>query len=101
MGNNISARAIALVFCALIAAPTLPASKDKLLVQLEKTVGEEDYTRQVDPTTHLAGLLPAADAIGIAVAVVPDPLVPRYRRLYDHAIVAMELGMLRNGYVLD
>src|SRR5262249_49688460 len=49
----------------------------------------------------LATLFPEAEQISLAVAVVPDPLVPRYRRLYDHHLVAIELGMLRSGYVLD
>ena len=44
---------------------------------------------------------PKASTIGLAIAVVPDPLVPRYRRAYDLAIKAIELGMLKAGYVLD
>jgi hypothetical protein len=44
---------------------------------------------------------PRAATIGLAIVVVPDPLVPRYRRLYDLSISALELGMLKDGYVLD
>src|SRR5215471_12096541 len=50
---------------------------------------------------NLSSLFPDADRISLAVAVVPDPLVPRYRRLYDLNLVAIELGMLKKGYVLD
>src|SRR5262249_19739352 len=46
-------------------------------------------------------LFPAAVQISFAVAVVPDPLVPRYRRPYDLEVAALELGMLEDGYVLD
>jgi len=42
-----------------------------------------------------------ADSVALALAIVPDPLVPRYRRLYDLNILALELGMLADGYVLD
>ncbi len=37
----------------------------------------------------------------MAVAIVPDPNVPRYRRLFDLEIQAITLGMLNDGYVLD
>ena len=56
---------------------------------------------QVDPAEWLATLYPAAVQISFAVAVVPDPLVPRYRRPYDLEVVALQLGMLQDGYVLD
>jgi hypothetical protein len=42
-----------------------------------------------------------ADSIGLALAIVPDPLVPRYGRLFDLHVLALELGMLKDGYVLD
>ncbi len=56
---------------------------------------------QMDPAARLSTLFPAAAQISFAVAVVPDPLVPRYRRPYDLDIVALELGMLKDGYILD
>jgi hypothetical protein len=42
-----------------------------------------------------------ADSVGLALAIVPDPLVPRYGRLFDLHVLALELGMLKDGYVLD
>ena len=42
-----------------------------------------------------------ADSVALALAVVPDPLVPRYRRLFDLNILALELGMLQDGFLLD
>jgi hypothetical protein len=88
--NKIRALSLAALLCALV-APALPSAKNAL---------SEDIW-QINPATTLASLFPDADRISLAVAVVPDPLVPRYRRLYDLDLVAIELGMLRNGYVLD
>jgi hypothetical protein len=88
--NKIRALSLAALLYAL-AAPALSSAKNAL---------SED-TWQINPATTLASLFPDADRISLAVAVVPDPLVPRYRRLYDLDLVAIELGMLRNGYVLD
>ena len=56
---------------------------------------------QVDPTSDLAMLYPRAGSIGLAVAVLPDPHVPRYRRIFDLGVQAITLGMLNDGYVLD
>jgi hypothetical protein len=56
---------------------------------------------QVYPAAQLATLFPAAVQISFGVAVVPDPRVPRYRRPYDLEVIALELGMLQDGYVLD
>jgi hypothetical protein len=56
---------------------------------------------QVDPYSDLAKLYPAAGNIGLTVAVMPDPQVPRYRRLFDLGVQAITLGMLNDGYVLD
>jgi hypothetical protein len=56
---------------------------------------------QIDPTADLRKTFPQASQISVGVAVVPDPLVPRYRRLYDLSVEAIELGMLNAGYVLD
>ena len=56
---------------------------------------------QVSPSEDLARLYPEAGSIGLAVAIVPDPHVPRYRRLFDLEVQAITLGMLDDGYVLD
>ncbi|HEY6124982.1 MAG TPA: hypothetical protein VIV63_10030 [Steroidobacteraceae bacterium] len=56
---------------------------------------------QVDPNSSLSRLYPGAGSIGMAVAIAPDPNVPRYRRLFDLGIHAITLGMLHDGYVLD
>ena len=56
---------------------------------------------QIDPTADLRRSFPWAAQISLGVAVVPDPRVPRYRRLYDLSVEAIELGMLDAGYVLD
>ena len=56
---------------------------------------------QIDPTANLSQTFPQASQISVGVAVVPDPTVPRYRRLYDLSVEAIELGMLDAGYVLD
>jgi hypothetical protein len=56
---------------------------------------------QVSPSEDLAALYPQASSIGLAVAIVPDPHVPRYRRLFDLEVQAITLGMLDDGYVLD
>ncbi|HEU4781560.1 MAG TPA: hypothetical protein VFS58_16880, partial [Steroidobacteraceae bacterium] len=56
---------------------------------------------QVDPNGDLAKLYPGAGSIGLAVAILPDPQVPRYRRLFDLGVQAITLGMLHDGYVLD
>ena len=92
MLNKVHVRAIAAVLCVLTAATPAPSSA--------KDDGS-DESRQIHPAMTLASLFPEAEQIGLAVAVVPDPLVPRYRRLYDLELVAIELGMLKKGYVLD
>lgn len=56
---------------------------------------------QVDVNSDLAKLYPQAGSIGLALAIVPDPNVPRYRRLFDLQVQAITLGMLNDGYVLD
>jgi hypothetical protein len=56
---------------------------------------------QLPAAELIARMYPHASSVGVAIAVVPDPLVPRYRRLYDLSIKAIELGMLKDNYVLD
>ena len=63
--------------------------------------GKITVPAQVDPTSDLAKLYPHAGSIGLALAVVPDPHIPRYRRLFDLEVQAITLGMLNDGYVLD
>jgi hypothetical protein len=56
---------------------------------------------QIDPTANLRDTFSDTAQISVGVAIVPDPMVPRYRRLYDLSVEAIELGMLNAGYVLD
>src|SRR5882672_1605045 len=51
--------------------------------------------------TPVANHYVKADSVGLAIAIVPDPLVPRYGRMFDLYVLALELGMLKDGYVLD
>jgi hypothetical protein len=93
------------ILCALVCTRVLadsdaPAPVDSA-VSSESPDPQPSIRQQVRPADALAGLFPAATHIGFAVAVVPDPLVPRYRRSYDLQIAAIELGMLKDGYVLD
>jgi hypothetical protein len=67
----------------------------------EPAPAEPPGIRSLEPQAPLKGLFPTASHIAVGVAILPDPRVPRYRRLYDLAIVAIELGMLEEGYVLD
>ena len=63
--------------------------------------GKSTVPAQVDPASDLAKLYPQAGSIGLALAIVPDPHIPRYRRLFDLEVQAITLGMLNDGYVLD
>src|SRR5215468_11177592 len=102
--KNVRALSLVTLVCALLGAPALSAenaaSSTKSALSATRNALSDD-TWQINPATNLSTLFPDADRISLAVAVVPDPLVPRYRRLYDLELVAIELGMLRNGYVLD
>ncbi len=60
-----------------------------------------DFVPQVSVWQDLAELYPEAQKISFAIAAVPDPRVPRYRRFYDLDIEALQLGMLSEGYTLD
>ncbi len=60
-----------------------------------------DFVPQVSVWQDLAELYPEAQKISLAIAAVPDPRVPRYRRFYDLDIEALQLGMLSEGYTLD
>jgi len=99
-------RRIALaLLCALTCAPIAAIGQTPAATPSdttpEWTTGTSGVRPQVYPAAQLSALFPAAVRISFAVAVVPDPLVPRYRRPYDLELVALELGMLRDGYVLD
>jgi len=89
--KKVCALSLAALLCALLGAAALSAPRN----------GLSDDAWQIHPAATLASLFPEAEQISVAVAVVPDPLVPRYRRLYDLELVAIELGMLKRGYVLD
>lgn len=57
---------------------------------------------QIDPHADLTNYFGRSKYdIEYALAAVPDPRVPRHRRQYDNAITAINLGMLRAGFVLD
>jgi len=56
---------------------------------------------QIAAAEPIAKKYPEATSISMAIAIVPDPLVPRYRRPYDLSIKAIELGMLKDNFVLD
>lgn len=76
-----------------VAAPKAPAALTRKPSQTQR--------QQLNPAVTLATLLPEAGEIDLGVAIVPDPRVARYKRPYDLGLVAIELGMLKNGYVLD
>jgi hypothetical protein len=75
-----------------------PAAEE---IETEKAEPAPNFPSQVNPQEDVANLYPQAGHIGFAVAIVPDPNVPRYRRLFDLNIQAITLGMLDDGYVLD
>jgi hypothetical protein len=96
--NQIHALTLVAFLCALVGAPEL-SSASNAPSSTRNTLSDDSW--QIHPAMNLSSLFPDADRISLALVVVPDPLVPRYRRLYDLELVAIELGMLRNGYVLD
>src|ERR1700745_1789173 len=73
---------LAVLLCTLACTPALAAKRSAL----------SNRVWQISPAMNLANLFPDADRISLGVVVVPDPLVPRYRRLYDLDLVAIELG---------
>ena len=89
------------ILCALLCARVQAASEPTRDDGADRVDPNASIRSQLYPAERLAGLFPAATRISFAVAVVPDPLVPRYRRSYDLQITAIELGMLQDGYVLD
>jgi len=96
--NKVCALSLGALMSALLGASTLAATENALS-STRNALSDDSW--QINPAMNLSSLFPDADRISLAVAVIPDPLVPRYRRLYDLELVAIELGMLRNGYVLD
>jgi hypothetical protein len=56
---------------------------------------------QINLWQDISRTYPHAREISFAVVTIPDPRVPRYRRLYDLGIDALQLGMLSKSYVLD
>lgn len=57
--------------------------------------------RQLKPEEPVAGLYARTSSISFMLASVPDPRVPRHRRTYDLAIIALLQGMQDQGYSLD
>ena len=96
------------ILCALLISTT----QLSVVHAAEKTAAPKAYAganrapsqaqrQRLYPAVTLATLLPEAAEIDVGVAIVPDPRVARYKRPYDLGLVAIELGMLKNGYVLD
>ena len=96
--SRVFAFALILGFAWCTAVAQEPAADEH---ETGKTQPAPKFPSQVNPQETLAKLYPQAAHIGFAVAIVPDPNVPRYRRLFDLNIQAITLGMLDDGYVLD
>jgi hypothetical protein len=77
-----------------------PARAIDAEVQDVKAAPENIY-RQVEPDSLIANEFAQISELSVALAAVPDPRVPRHRRAYDLAIVAIIQGMLDSGFVLD
>jgi len=82
-------------------APAPTATTTSTATATATTTTNPAVPSQVDPAGDLAKLYPQAGSIGLAIAIVPDPSIPRYRRVFDLQIQAITLGMLNDGYVLD
>ncbi len=98
-----SLRALTLVLAGLFGTcfgADLPGTPSPAVPAAE-TVAAPATGMQVSPSADIAALYPQAASIGLAVAIVPDPHVPRYRRMFDLEVQAITLGMLDDGYVLD
>jgi hypothetical protein len=96
--SRVFAFALVLGFAWCTAVAQEPAPDEHATEKAEPAL---KFPSQVSPQENLANLYPQAGHIGFAVAIVPDPNVPRYRRLFDLNIQAITLGMLDDGYVLD
>src|SRR5690348_1184280 len=78
--NQIHALSLAALLCVLVGAPEL-TSASNASSSTRNTLSDDSW--QIHPAMNLSRLFPDADRISLALVVVPDPLVPRYRRLYD------------------
>jgi hypothetical protein len=96
--SRVFALALILTFAWCRAAAQEPVAGE---LETGKAEPAPKFPSQVNPQENLARLYPEAGHIGFAIAIVPDPNVPRYRRLFDLNIQAITLGMLDDGYVLD
>lgn len=57
--------------------------------------------RQFDPETDVVEAYARVSEVSFAMASVPDPRVPRHRRMYDLSVSAIMQGMQDQGYSLD
>jgi hypothetical protein len=83
--------------CTIGAAEGLPTS-----AYVADTTSDSTPVIQINPESDLRGFYEMSDVqISVALAVIPDPRIPRHRRAYDNAIAAINQGMLRQNFVLD
>ncbi|MBD9478812.1 hypothetical protein [Pseudoxanthomonas sp. PXM02] len=57
--------------------------------------------RQFDPDADVVEAYARVSEVSFAMASVPDPRVPRHRRMYDLSVSAIMQGMQDQGYSLD
>jgi hypothetical protein len=82
--------------------PTDRGAQPSIVIWREAAKGaHRGVQNQITAAEPIAKKYPEASSISMAIAIVPDPLVPRYRRPYDLSIKAIELGMLKDNFVLD
>jgi hypothetical protein len=82
------------------AEPTVPAAVAPAPGQIDPSSDSDPFS-DIDPSADLPAHYAQAGEIEVAIVVVPDPRVPRYRRLYDLSLEAIQIGMLAQNYVLD
>lgn len=93
--------AIAASWMALIAVALASDGIASAADAAAKSDAAGDFVPQISVWQDLAEFYSEAQKISFAIAAVPDPRVPRYRRFYDLDIEALQLGMLSEGYTLD
>src|SRR6516165_2030015 len=64
------------------AEPTVPAAVAPAPGQIDPSSDSDPFS-DIDPSADLPAHYAQAGEIEVAIVVVPDPRVPRYRRLYD------------------
>jgi hypothetical protein len=82
------------------ADPAAPAVVAPAPGQVDSSSDTDPFS-DIDPSADLPAHYAQAGEIEVAIVVVPDPRVPRYRRLYDLSLEAIQIGMLAQNYVLD